>query len=184
MSRVYLEKITKSAAFELKDWGRFEDPRLSGYNYGSLSDMETNFWYRSVTTPRKRYFAVRLVEDDRFIGFLGLKNYNPITRRAKLGIVFDPNYVSEGYGYEAMEQFLDYYFNELKFMEMILEVNLFNDRALALYQKLGFHEVGSDEEIFENQDVEYDDRFFDKKHGVIYSKILKMLLTKDEYDEL
>lgn len=184
MSRVFIEKITKAAAYELRGWGKFDDPRLSGYNYGSLSDMETNLWYRSITTPRKKYFAVRLVEDERLIGFLGLKNYNPIAKRAKLGIVFDPNYVSSGFGYEAMVKFLDYYFNDLKFNEMLLEVNLFNERALSLYEKLGFYEYGYGTEVFENQKIDYDDRFFEMDHGLIYSKILKMVLTKDDYNEL
>ncbi len=181
-SRVYLEKINRETAYELNGWGKFDDPKLSGYNYGNLTDFEINFWYNSVTSPRKKYYAVRRFEDDRFIGFMGLKNYNPLTRKSKLGIVFDPNFVSQGYGYEALDQFLDFYFNEMNFKELLLDVNLFNDRALALYEKLGFFEIGYDTELFENQDIDYDDRYFDRKNGMIYSKILKMKLTKDEYN--
>lgn len=183
-SRVYIEKINRQTAFEIKDWDLFDDPLLSGYNYGNLTDFEINFWYNSISTPRKRYFAVRKKDDDRFIGFLGLKNYNPIIKRAKLGIVFDPNFVSEGYGYDAMEVFLDYYFKSLKFREMILEVNLFNQRALSLYEKLGFKECGSSSEVFENQNIEIDYRYFDMNHGIIYSKILHMTLKKEDYYEL
>ncbi len=182
--RVYIEKITRQTAMEFKNWGDFDDPRLSGYNYGNLTDFEINFWFSTVTTPRKKYFAVKKADDDRFIGFLGLKNYNPIAKRAKLGIVFDPNYVSDGYGYDAMRELLDYYFNEINFKELILEVNLFNSRAIKLYEKLGFKEDGYTEEVFENQDIDYDDRFFEMDHGLIYSKILKMTLTKDDYYEL
>ncbi|MDU5229331.1 MAG: GNAT family N-acetyltransferase [Anaerococcus sp.] len=182
--RIYIEKINRQTAMDLKYWGKFEDPRLSGYNYGDLSDFEINFWYNSVSTPRKRYFAVKKSEDDRFIGFLGLKNYNPLTKRSKLGIVFDPNYVSDGFGYEAMNQFLDYYFNDLKFKEMLLEVNLFNERAINLYKKLGFKECGYTSEIFENQKIDVDESYFEKKHDIIYSKILIMNLKKDDYYEL
>ena len=182
--RVYIEKISRQTALDLKYWGEFDDPKLSGYNYGNLSDFEINFWYNSVTTPRKRYFAVKTSSDDRFIGFLGLKKYNPLIKKAKLGIVFDPNYVSEGYGYEAMNLFLDYYFNELKFKEMILEVNLFNERAIRLYKKLGFKECGQTTEIFENQNIDCDQRYFEEKRDIIYSKILIMNLTKDDYYEL
>ena len=183
-SRVYLEKMTRPIAYEIKDWGNFEDPRLSGYNYGNLSNFEINFWYNSICSPRKKYFAVKRLEDDRLIGFLGLKNYNPLTKRSLLGIVFDANYVSKGYGYDAMLVLLDYYFNDLKFKEMLLEVNLFNERALNLYRKLGFKERGQDLELFENQDIEFDDRYFEKTGNLIYSKILKMKLTKDDYYEI
>ena len=183
-NRVYLEKMTRYTALKLNYWANYDDPRLSGYNYGNLTNFEINFWYNSISTPRKKYFAVKRCEDDRFIGFLGLKNYNPLTKRALLGIVFDANYVSCGYGYDAMIKLLDYYFNELKFKEMLLEVNLFNQRALRLYQKLGFKETGYCSELFENQDIEYDDRYFEKHGQLIYSKILKMKLTKDDYYEL
>lgn len=182
--RVYLERMTRPTAYELNNWTNYEDPRLSGYNYGNLTNFEINFWYNSICTPRKKYFAVRRYEDDRFIGFVGLKNYNPLTKKALLGIVFDANYVSLGYGYDAMLVLLDYYFNDLKFKVMLLEVNLFNQRALNLYQKLGFKETGFDSELFENQDIEFDDRYFEMHGNLIYSKILKMKLTKDDYYEL
>ena len=170
--RVYLERMTRSTAYQLNNWEDYEDPRLSGYNYGNLSDFEINFWYNSICTPRKKYFAVKRYEDDRFIGFVGLKNYNPLTKKAL------------GYGYDAMLVLLDYYFNDLKFKVMLLEVNLFNQRALNLYQKLGFKETGFDSELFENQDIEFDDRYFEMHGNLIYSKILKMKLTKDDYYEL
>ncbi|WP_394023671.1 GNAT family N-acetyltransferase [Anaerococcus martiniensis] len=182
--RVYIEKINRETALGFKNWGEFDDPRLSGYNYGGLTDFEINFWYNSVTTPRKKYFAVKRIEDDRFIGFMGLKNYNPLTKKAKLGIVFDPNFVSLGYGYESMSVFLDYYFNELKFREMILEVNLFNQRAINLYKKLGFKECGHTTEVFENQNIDFDQRYFEGKRDIIFSKILIMNLKKDDYYEL
>ncbi|WP_416335109.1 GNAT family N-acetyltransferase [Anaerococcus sp. DFU013_CI05] len=182
--RVYIEKINRETAYGFKDRGEFDDPRLAGYNYGGLTDFEINFWYNSVTTPRKRYFAVKKTDDNRFIGFMGLKNYNPLTKKAKLGIVFDPNFVSAGYGYEAMSIFLDYYFNELKFREMILEVNLFNERAIKLYKKLGFKECGKKTEVFENQNIKFDERYFEGKRDIIFSKILIMNLAKEDYYEL
>ena len=40
MNRIYLEKIDIETAFLVKEWTDFEDPRLVGYNYSSLSDFE------------------------------------------------------------------------------------------------------------------------------------------------
>ena len=83
-----------------------------------------------------------------------------------------------------MCELLDYFFNEIKFRELLLEVNLFNDRAIRLYKKLGFKEMGYTKEVFENQEINHDDRFFEMDHGLIYAKIIKMILTKDDYYEL
>jgi len=82
--RIYIEKINRQTAMDLKYWGKFEDPRLSGYNYGDLSDFEINFWYNSVSTPRKRYFAVKKSEDDRFIGFFRSEKLQSPNKKIKI----------------------------------------------------------------------------------------------------
>lgn len=179
-SRVYVKKIEYADAFGVKNWGNFDNPWMEGYNYGNFSDPEIRFWFSSITGPRKRYFAVKRKEDDLFIGFLGLKNYNTFTRTAKLGIVFDANFVSQGYGYEAMEILLDYYFDDLKFKELYLDVNNFNIRAIGLYKKLGFVEEDCKLQVFENQKIDPDSQYFEVHNGIIYTKITQMKIRKKD----
>src|SRR5699024_11647721 len=139
-SRVYLKKIEFKDAMMIKGCGNFTHPWMEGYNYGHFSDCEVKFWFSTITSPRKRYFSIFRKEDNAFIGFLGLKHYNKLLKTSKLGIVFDANQVSQGYGYEAMEILLDYYFDNLGFKELYLDVNDFNIRAYKLYKKLVFVE--------------------------------------------
>ncbi|WP_276881770.1 GNAT family N-acetyltransferase [Anaerococcus tetradius] len=181
MPRIYLQKMNMATAKLVREWTDFNDPRLIGYNYAKLSDFEIKLWYGSITTPRRKYFAVKKLDDDRFIGFIGLKQINPITRRAKLGIVFDSAYVSMGYGTEAIKLLLDKAFSDYKLREVSLEVNLFNERAYRAYRKCGFRQVDSSTEVFENQNIDMDERYFVDKSGLIYSKILTMMITKDDY---
>ena len=184
MLKVYLDKIDRNSCLELKEWANFEDPRLVGYNYGDLTDFDLRLWYGTITMPNKRYFAVRRYEDDRFVGFIGLKNINPILRRAKLGVVFDANFVSMGYGYESLRLMMEYFFKEMSYKTLLLEVNLFNTRAIKTYTKAGFKEFSFTKEVFENQEVEFDDRYFEKSRGLIYSKIMVMKITREEFNEL
>lgn len=184
MPRIYLDNIDNKSAHELQNWGIFSDPRLVGYNYGNLTDFEIKLWQGTISMPNKRYFAVRRVFDDRFIGFIGLKNINPIPRRAKLGIVFDPNFVSQGYGYESVMAIMKVFFEEMGYRTLTLDVNKFNKRALSLYEKCGFKVSSYTREVFENQDIEIDERYFEKSHGLIYSKIINMKISKDDYYEL
>lgn len=184
MSRIYLTEIDNETALELKNWENFTDPKLSGYNYGNLTDFEIKLWQGTIAMPNKRYFAVKIVEDHRFIGFIGLKNINPLLKRAKLGIVFDPNFVSKGFGYEAVCALLEVFFDEMNYKNLYLDVNTFNERAIKLYKKCGFKEVSYSREIFENQNIEMDGRYFEYSHGLIYSKIINMKLSKDDYNEL
>ncbi|MDU2830583.1 MAG: GNAT family protein, partial [Anaerococcus sp.] len=83
------------------------------------------------------------------------------------------------FGYKAMKILLDYYFNDLKFHELNLDVNNFNKRAISLYEKLGFRKIGNTTEIFENQEIFPDDKYFFKRNGKIYSLITKMKIRKD-----
>nr|WP_072537130.1 GNAT family protein [Anaerococcus mediterraneensis] len=184
MSRIYLKRLEKKSALELKNWGNFSDPRLEGYNYGNLSDFELILRYGSVNLANKKYFEVRKKDDDRIIGFIGLKNINPILRKAYLGIVFDANFVSMGYGYEAIRSIFEIFFDQMKYRNLFLDVNSFNERAYRLYKKCGFTEYDKDLEIFENQKIDFDPRHFEKSRGLIYSKIIKMKISKDDYNEL
>lgn len=181
MSRIYLEKIDIETAFLVKEWTDFKDPRLVGYNYSSLSDFEIKIRYGSITTPRKKYFSVKRYEDDRFIGFIGLKQINPITKKAKLGIVFDSAYTSMGYGSEAINLLLGKAFSDFRLKEVSLDVNLFNERAYKAYKNCGFKDDYESTEVFENQDIDFDERYFTYKSGLIYSKILTMKIKKDDY---
>lgn len=178
-SRVYLKRIEFEDALNFKDWTNFSNPCMKGYNYGNLTCSEIKFWFNSITSPKKRYFAIIRKEDGRFIGFLGLKHYNKLLKTAQLGIVLDADNVSKGYGYEAMQILLDYFFENLKFKELYLDVNDFNYRAYKLYKKLGFVEEGYKLEVFENQNINPDKKYFEVHKGVIYSKITQMKIRKD-----
>ena len=184
MPRIYLSKIEREDALELKEWGNFSDPRLIGYNYGNLTDFELRLWYGNINMPNKKYFAVRRKEDDRFIGFIGLKNINPILKRAKLGIVFDANYVSLGYGYEAIREIFVKFFDEMRYRTLYLDVNLFNERAIKAYEKAGFKMTSYTREVFENQAIDLDERYFEMSKGLIYSKIMNMKISEEDYNEL
>ncbi len=184
MPRIYLEKINIEKAKDFKLWTDFTNPYLQGYNYSSLSDFEIQIWYGSVSTPRKKYFSINKIEDDRFIGFIGLKEINPLLKKAKLGIVFDSKYTSMGYGKEALEDLLDHFFRSMKYRELILDVNQFNDRAINLYNSVGFLKYEQKIELFENQDIEFNPKYFTEKGGLIFSKINIMKLTKVRYYEL
>ena len=78
-----------------------------------------------------------------------------------------------------MKILLDYYFNDLKFYELYLDVNDFNKRAFNLYDKLGFKAIGKTIEVFENQEICPDGENFILRNGKVYSVITKMRIRKD-----
>lgn len=179
-NRVGIRKIKYSDTADFNQWESFKEEELLGYNYSRFTQFESTLWYNYIKSLRKRYFSIITPKDNRFIGFIGLKNIDRFKASSYLGLVFDPKYVSQGYGFEAMRLFLPYYFNQLKFKTMLLTVNSFNDRAIRLYEKLHFKVISESFEKFENQNIEATKPHFFKIGETVYSNILEMRLDRDE----
>ena len=173
----------------LKRWTDFEDPIFKGYNYSDIGSTEMDYWYRTKQERfRSSYFSIISPQGD-LIGFFGIKEINKFLKTAKLGIVLDSKYVSQGYGKMVMKDFLRYYFEDLNMRKLYLEVNAWNERALALYQGLGFSTYGYYYQRFENQQLDiYEEKYdqirpyFEERFTGLYNKVYKMSLNKQEYE--
>jgi len=66
-----------------------------------------------------------------------------VEHHAELGIVIgDKSQWSKGYATEAMHLIIEYGFNQLNLNMIYLAVVAFNERAAALYKRVGFVEEG------------------------------------------
>lgn len=184
----YIRDLKYKDRLDMKRWGHFENPLLEGYNYSDMSERDLDYWYRTrKKSLRNRTFVV-IHRIDGFIGYIAMKRINPILKSSILGIVFDPNHTSKGYGTRAMGLFLSYYFKNLKMRYIDLDVNEFNRRARKMYENLGFSYMGEYYDEFENQKIDINflevNGFVDNfvySRGRWYSKILKMRLKREEY---
>jgi RimJ/RimL family protein N-acetyltransferase len=103
-------------------------------------------WEKEVTGPNTYRFRIRLHEDDSLIGFVAL-DVNWANQNGFLAIgIGEPTAWGKGYGTEAMTLLLNYAFNELSLHRVGLNVISTNERAIALYEKLGFVREGSQRE--------------------------------------
>lgn len=184
----YIRDLKYKDRLGMKKWGYFENPLLEGYNYSDMSEKDLDYWYRTrKKSLRNRTFVV-IHRRDGFIGYIAMKRINPILKSSVLGIVFDPNHTSKGYGTRAMNLFLVHYFQNLKMRYIDLDVNEFNNRARKMYESLGFSYIGEYYDEFENQKIDINflqaNGFVDNfiySRGRWYSKILKMRLKREEY---
>ena len=117
--------------------GRLLFPALAVFSIAGLILLwrTGGFEWRSRDPSRRLY----TVEDEarRVIGSLTLREING-TQSARLGITLGADFVSQGYGKEALALFLGYYFETMGFEEMVLDVAATNLRAVRTYQSLGF----------------------------------------------
>ena len=86
-------------------------------------------------------FAIR--QQDVFVGTARLHNIDQYQRIASLGIYIGENKKrNRGIGFVSCSLIIDYAFNGLDLRRLGLEVVLFNENAIRLYEKLGFKKEG------------------------------------------
>lgn len=123
-------------------WPRHTDPLYSHNDPRPLSGFERDLWFLEHTSnPTYRAFAV----DDRqgkLIGWITLRQLHEQKGTGVLGIALDPTRMDRGLGTDALMAFLEYYFDEMGFREMKLDVAAFNRRAMRCYEKCGFRYEG------------------------------------------
>jgi RimJ/RimL family protein N-acetyltransferase len=84
-----------------------------------------------------------IVIDGKPVGFINLHHDHARTGVAELGIsIFDPAYLGQGYGREAIRLFLDWTFRIRNYHRIWLQVSAPNTRAIQSYQACGFVEEG------------------------------------------
>jgi RimJ/RimL family protein N-acetyltransferase len=122
------------------------------------SPEEIEKWFEDwQKSERDVSFAVRLLADDSLIALVALEDILWSHGVAWLGIgIGDREQWGKGYGREAMELALRYGFHELNLHRIQLTVFGYNERAIALYEKLGFRREGVFREFMQRDGKRYD----------------------------
>jgi len=171
----------------MQAWRPFTDPLYSLWNRSSRSSDNYIRFQAQANDPSRRWYAVEDLSG-RLIGRLSLRQIKQ-HKSARLGITLGADYVGQGYGTDAIGTFLVYYFRELDFRTLYLDVAAPNKRAIRCYEKCGFEYIGShyqgagsDERLTFLKDERYRDirRFFKKKRGRNVVLFYDMKIEKGE----
>ena len=130
--RVTIRPLRKRDLDTMSSWATFDDPLYRLFDWPRRPAMENGMWFAELMRDRTRvYYAV---EDERhtLIGRISLRDIRG-RQSARLGIGFGTDFVSQGYGSEALRVFLRYYFGELGFRRLVLDVSAINLRAIRCY---------------------------------------------------
>lgn len=102
-------------------------------------------------------FALRTLEDNRFIGFAALYRIEWNNRSARLAIgIGDDKDRGKGYGSDALALIIRYGFHELNLNRIALEVIEYNEAARRAYLKAGFREEGRQRSAVLRDGTHYD----------------------------
>ena len=170
--RIYLSPMNSDDYEKYTEW-------LNSYEVGKgtgaitrMTSIESEKEWLARATSEKYNFAMVLKDTDTLIGNISLMKVHDVNRTAELGIfIGDENYLSRGYGSEAIMLLLDYAFNFINLNNIMLRVYDYNKRAIRAYEKCGFKTFG----IWKKShyfDGEYSDE--------IYMNILKKDFNKNK----
>ena len=137
-SALTFRKMTLEDAFTFRNWGRHDSILFLEYNFLEEREKDIEDWYRWKTNKAFSEYYVVLLEE-KIIGYLSLKNISKFLKRGVLGVVLDPSYINRGIGKKILKIFLD----DLKkrgFRKIILFAATYNERAIKVYESLGFKE--------------------------------------------
>ncbi len=107
--------------------------------------------------PKQICFAVRKLDDEQMLGFISLEGILWSHGVAWLGVgIGDRSQWDKGYGRDAILLLLKYGFDELNLHRIQLTVFQYNERGIALYEKLGFRREGVFREFMQREGRRYD----------------------------
>jgi RimJ/RimL family protein N-acetyltransferase len=129
-------------------WGRDSEywRLLAGDPNRLFSIKSSQRWFDEMVekeTGNDVTFYIRILTDDRMIGFVGLDGIDYVHGNAWVGIgIGERDCWGKGYGTDAMRIILRYAFTELNLHRVTLGVFEYNPRAYRSYIKAGFKEEG------------------------------------------
>jgi diamine N-acetyltransferase len=128
----------------LAPFSRFQ---VEQYVIGAQNDIYTNRQLRlmiDLTVPQADVVP---------IGTVDLFDFDPVHRRAGVGILVREPYRSKGYGAEAMKLFIRYAFDVLHLHQLYCNIMPANISSIKLFENLGFTNCGNKKEwLFDGQE--------------------------------
>jgi RimJ/RimL family protein N-acetyltransferase len=130
--------------FSQKKWNDWLEKELD-------KDLDKN-------TPNEYFLAIRILEDERLIGFIGLWDFCWTHGTAWVSIgIGERDCWGKGYGTDAMRLLLRYAFIELNLHRVQLYVFSYNERAIHTYLKAGFKEEACFRQAIQRKGNRWDD---------------------------
>lgn len=170
-------------------WSKHTEPLFFHYNFPRMNKAERDNWYKIKTVKwKKKSYAIENMEGQ-VIGYLLIRDIQWFRRESELGIVLNPQHMNQGYGTDAIQAFLHFYFTEMKMQAIYLRTAKYNIRAQRCYEKCGFKTIEEKDFAFEDQ---YAEIFYKETapeirkqfafiDGVAMTRYAVMRMTKKDY---
>ena len=154
--RVTLRALQDGDVEVLRQWRNH--PALFPYHFSDLplAQIEQRRWYEHYSSGGSTIVWIIENEEGTPIGYTLIKNLDHKNRQAEIGLHLDPDFQSRGYGKDAFLTLMRFGFHELNLHRLYLEVFDFNEKAVHMYESLGFVTEGRRRETYFTQNAFHD----------------------------
>jgi RimJ/RimL family protein N-acetyltransferase len=152
MSNFWQGKSICLRAVVLEDWKYFlewdKDIQFSQFTDDLLfpdSPERLKKWISELTVaePWKHDFRMMIENiEGECVGTINSHTCNARAGTFQYGIYIQPEHQSKGYGTQAIQLLLTYFFHELRYQKVNVTIHAFNEGSIRLHRKLGFIEEG------------------------------------------
>lgn len=162
--KVKLRALIEEDIERLRNWRNM--PELFRYHFSPLplSQMEQERWFDSYSSGGRQTVFIVEKEKGLPIGYTLIKDLDHKNQSAEIGLYLSPEFQDQGYGKDAFHTLMKFCFHQLNLHRLMLEVFAFNERAVQMYEKLGFKVEGT------LRDAYFCDNAF---HDIIMMSILR-----------
>lgn len=146
MSTIKLREIEASDLPILNKWRN--DASIIDYlgsNFFFIAEEIDQRWYENYIAHRDQAVRLAIVdaENEEYVGNVNLTSIHKINRNAEFSIMIgNKAYWGKGIGEDATRQMIQHGFMDLNLERIYLYVLEQNDRAIKLYEKVGFKREG------------------------------------------
>ena len=188
--KTIIRNLEREDIDERLKWKPYPDPLYYHYNPRPLSAVEKELWYmKKKEDPNMVYLSVDNPKGD-LIGFLSLYRIDKKNKTSWMGIYLGYEFINQGYGTDALLTLMKYYFEELGYDKMFLDVAALNKRAIRCYEKCGFrhlrrkfnlHDPRAKIDVFSNDRFKNVRKYFRRKGKDLLVQFEEMVITKKEW---
>jgi len=144
--------------------------RLTGTQTPFTRDQIEHYIQRQAQGDTRVSFGIVRRDEDRLVGEVVISDIHRNARSANFRIAISDAYTGNGFGTEATRLMLDYGFGMLNLHRIEIDVYTINERAIHVYEEVGFKREG-----LKRQNWYYDHQFYDT---------VIMSILEDEYRTL
>lgn len=115
---------------------------LSPYSRFAIEEYLKDARLDIFATRQLRLMVAAKTDSGNVAGMIDLYDFDPLHRRAGVGILIDPDYQNKGLATQALKEMERYAFDFLHFHQLYAYVPNVNTASYKLFQKLGYQSAG------------------------------------------